>query len=254
MRTEQEQRSDLLFGRNAILEALKAEREINTIVVAEGDKSGSLLKIMAAAKDRGVPVKFADSAKLETLTGSKHHQGVMAYVAAHRYAELEDVFSLAEGRGEALFVLIADEIEDPHNLGALIRTAEACGVHGLIVPKRRSVGLTPVVAKTSAGAIEHLPVVRVSNIVQTIELLKKRGVWVYGTDMQGTLIYEADFSGPIALVIGSEGKGLSRLTKEKCDDLFRLPMLGEVSSLNASVAGGVFMYEIVRQRLGGSQK
>ncbi len=239
-------REDIVFGRNAVLELLKSGREIESLQVSSGEKQGSILRIISMAKERKIPIKEVSSVKLDYLTGKQNHQGVVAVTAVANYCSLEDIFQRAGE--EPLFVVIADEITDPHNLGAIIRTAEGAGAHGLIIPKRGSVGLTATVAKTSAGATEHLPVARVSNLASTIEELKKKGVWIYGTDMDATPWCEIDYSGPVALIIGNEGKGISRLLKEKCDFMASLPMKGKISSLNASVAAGIVMYEVARQR------
>ena len=240
------QREDIVIGRNGVLELLKSGRAVESILLASGDHQGSILRIAAMAKEAGIPVKEASPAKLDSMCGRQNHQGVIAITGAAAYAELEDIYKKA---GDSpLFVIIADDITDPHNLGAIIRTAEAAGAHGIIIPKRGGVGLTVTVAKTSAGAVEHLPVVRVPNLAATVEQLKKQGVWVYGTDMEGQCWCEIDYTGPVALVVGSEGKGMSRLLTEKCDFIASLPMYEEVGSLNASVAAGIVMYEIARQR------
>lgn len=240
------QREDIVIGRNGVLELLKSGRAVESILLASGDHQGSILRIAAMAKEAGIPVKEASPAKLDSMCGRQNHQGVIAITGVAAYAELEDIYKKA---GDSpLFVIIADDITDPHNLGAIIRTAEAAGAHGIIIPKRGGVGLTVTVAKTSAGAVEHLPVVRVPNLAATVEQLKKQGVWVYGTDMEGQCWCEIDYTGPVALVVGSEGKGMSRLLTEKCDFIASLPMYGEVGSLNASVAAGIVMYEIARQR------
>lgn len=240
--------NSIIEGRNPVLEALKAERDIDKILVQKGEMEGSIKKIIAIAKDKKIPIQYVDKNKLNQISSSHAHQGVLAYVAAYRYYELEEVVEKAKEKGEKLFFVILDEITDPHNLGSILRTADATGVHGVIIPKRRSVGLTAVVAKTSAGAIEYVPVIKVPNLVRTIEQLKGLGVWVYGADMDGEkLHYESEMKGDIALVIGSEGKGISRLLKEKCDFVVKLPMKGKVSSLNASVAASILMYEVLRQ-------
>lgn len=244
---EFEVREDVVLGRNAVIELLKSEREIECLYIQKGEGKGSIAKIIAMAKDRGVPVKEVNGLKLDYMSGPNNHQGVAAVTAAYEYSELEDIFKKAGDQPP--FIVIADEIEDPHNLGAIIRTAEAAGAHGLIIPKRRGVGLTMTVSKTSAGAIEHLPIVRVSNLVSVIEELKKRNVWVYAADMDGQNWCSVDYAGGVALVVGSEGQGVSRLVKEKSDFIISLPMCGKINSLNASVAAGIVMYEITRQRL-----
>ena len=241
---------DVLVGRNAVTEALKSGRGINKLWIASGDREGSVAEIAALAKERGIVVQYVERAKIEALAGGHRHQGVLAYVAPVPYAELEDILKAAEAKGEAPFLVLLDELEDPHNLGALLRTADATGVHGILIPKRRSVGLTAVVGKASAGALEYLPVARIGNIAQTLKKLKEKGFWVAGADMDGEkAYYEADLTGPLVLVVGSEGKGMSRLTKEACDFIVRMPMVGRINSLNASVAGSILMYESMRQRL-----
>ncbi len=239
-------REDLVIGRNAVMELLKSGRAVECVYIASGETKGSISRIVAMAREQGLPVKETASVKLDYMCGKGNHQGVIAVTAAAQYCTLEDLFTHAGD--EPPFFIIADDITDPHNLGAIIRTAEAVGAHGLILPKRGGVGLTATVGKTSAGAVAYLPVARVANLASTVEELKKRGVWIYGTDMQGTAWCQLDYSGPVALVIGSEGKGMSRLMKEKCDFMASLPMSGQVNSLNASVAAGIVMYEIARQR------
>lgn len=241
---------DVLIGRNAVTEALKSGRGINKLWIASGDREGSVAEIAALAKERGIVVQYVERAKIEALAGGHRHQGVLAYVAPVPYAELEDILKAAEAKGEAPFIVLLDELEDPHNLGALLRTADATGVHGILIPKRRSVSLNATVAKTSAGAVEYVPVARIGNIAQTLKKLKEKGFWVAGADMDGEkAYYEADLTGPLVLVVGSEGKGMSRLTKEACDFIVRMPMVGRINSLNASVAGSILMYESMRQRL-----
>ena len=241
---------DVLVGRNAVTEALKSGRGINKLWIASGDREGSVAEIAALAKERGIVVQYVERAKIEALAGGHRHQGVLAYVAPVPYAELEDILKAAEAKGEAPFIVLLDELEDPHNLGALLRTADATGVHGILIPKRRSVSLNATVAKTSAGAVEYVPVARIGNIAQTLKKLKEKGFWVAGADMDGEkAYYEADLTGPLVLVVGSEGKGMSRLTKEACDFIVRMPMVGRINSLNASVAGSILMYESMRQRL-----
>ena len=241
---------DVLVGRNAVTEALKSGRGINKLWIASGDREGSVAEIAALAKERGIVVQYVERAKIEALAGGHRHQGVLAYVAPVPYAELEDILKAAEAKGEAPFLVLLDELEDPHNLGALLRTADATGVHGILIPKRRSVSLNATVAKTSAGAVEYVPVARIGNIAQTLKKLKEKGFWVAGADMDGEkAYYEADLTGPLVLVVGSEGKGMSRLTKDACDFIVRMPMVGRINSLNASVAGSILMYESMRQRL-----
>ena len=243
-----DKKEGLIVGRNAVMQALKSGRTIDSVTVAEGQRGGQAAKIIEICREKKIPVKYADSRKLDKLCGGAAHQGVAAFAAAHDYAELDDIFNLAQSRGESPFIVICDGLEDPHNLGAILRTAEAAGVHGVIIPKRNSVTLNYTVAKTSAGAIEYVPVVKVTNIAGTIDTLKGRGVWVFGADMEGTPWTELDFTGSVALVIGSEGRGLSKLVREKCDFIASLPMKGKINSLNASVAAGILMFEASRQR------
>ncbi len=243
-----DKKEGLIVGRNAVMQALESDRTIDSVTVAEGQRGGQAAKIIEICREKGIPVKYADSRKLDKLCGGAAHQGVAAFAAAHDYAELDDIFNLAQSRGESPFIVICDGLEDPHNLGAILRTAEAAGVHGVIIPKRNSVTLNYTVAKTSAGAIEYVPVVKVTNIAGTIDTLKGRGVWVFGADMEGTPWTELDFTGSVALVIGSEGRGLSKLVREKCDFIASLPMKGKINSLNASVAAGILMFEASRQR------
>ena len=241
---------DVLVGRNAVTEALKSGRGINKLWIASGDREGSVAEIAALAKERGIVMQYVERAKIESLAGGHRHQGVLAYVAPVPYAELDDILKAAEAKGEAPFLVLLDELEDPHNLGALLRTADATGVHGILIPKRRSVSLNATVAKTSAGAVEYVPVARIGNIAQTLKKLKEKGFWVAGADMDGEkAYYEADLTGPLVLVVGSEGRGMSRLTKEACDFIVSMPMVGRINSLNASVAGSILMYESMRQRL-----
>ncbi len=241
--------TDKIVGRNPVMEALKSGREIDKILIAKGTEGGSLIKIIGKAKDRGIPIQYVERQKLNEISESNAHQGIIATVAAYEYSDLEDILDRAKQRGKDPFILILDEIMDPHNLGSIMRTADAVGVDGIIIPKRRSVGLTATVAKSSAGAIEYVPVTKVSNIAQTIDRIKEKGIWVAGADMSGAKEhYNTDLNGSLALVIGNEGQGISRLIKEKCDFLVKLPMAGQVSSLNASVAAAVLMYEVFRQR------
>lgn len=238
----------IIEGRNPVIEILKSGREVDKILVAKGSKEGSIQKIIAMAKEQKIPIQQVDRRKLDQMAESDNHQGVMAYVAAYEYGSLEDILNDLEAREEAPFLIICDEINDPHNLGSILRSANATGAHAVIIPKRRSVGLTAVVAKTSAGAIEYTPVCKVTNLSQTMQMLKERGIWIVGADMDGERYhFEQDMKGKLAIVVGSEGSGMSRLTKENCDFLVRIPMLGEVTSLNASVAASILMYEAVRQ-------
>ena len=245
---ENEQRQDLIIGRNAVAEALKSGRTIDSLLVARGERGGSIGKIIGQCRDKGIVVKETDVRKLDKICGGSNHQGVAAWAAAHEYSSIEDILRNAEEKGEQPFVIICDEIEDPHNLGAIIRTADACDAHGIIIPKRRGVSLTYAVGKVSAGAVEYVPVAKVANLPSAIEELKEKGFWVYGADMNGTTWDQQDYSGSVALVIGSEGKGISRLVREKCDFIVSLPMKGKINSLNASVAAGILMYEIAKHR------
>lgn len=245
--------SEFIIGKNPVMEALKSERDINKIWIAEGSQKGQMTQIIGQAKEKGILVQFVPKKKIDQMVEGIH-QGVVASVAAYKYAELDDLFNSAKARGEDPFFLLLDELEDPHNLGSIMRTADAVGAHGIIIPKRRAVGLTATVAKASTGAIEHIPVVRITNMAQTIDELKERGIWIVGTDALGKDDYRnMDGTMPIGLVIGSEGKGIGRLIRDKCDFLIRLPMTGKVTSLNASVAASLLMYEVYRKRnpLGG---
>ncbi len=243
-----EQFEDVIAGRNAVAEALRSGREIDRVLVAKG-AVGSVSVLVAKARERGIPVKDVDSRKLDAMCGA-HHQGIAAIAACKEFATVDDLFAVAESRREPPFFVVCDELEDPHNLGAIVRSAEAAGAHGVIIPKRRSVGLTAAVYKASAGAIEYVPVARVTNITDTLKELKKRGVWVYGLDMDGEPWCATDLTGAAALVVGSEGRGLGRLVKEQCDFVLSLPMVGQVNSLNASVACSLMLYETARQRAG----
>lgn len=239
---------DLIIGKNPVLEALKSGREMNKIWIAEGSQRGQMQPIIQLAKEMGITVQYVPKKKMDQLSEG-NHQGVIAQVAAYRYYDIDDLFKKAEEREEAPFFIILDELEDPHNLGSIMRTADAVGAHGIIIPKRRSVGLTATVAKASTGAIEYVPVARVTNLARTVDELKERGVWIFGTDAKGNQDYrQLDGVIPLALVIGSEGKGISRLLRDKCDVLIRLPMIGNVTSLNASVAASLLMYEVYRKR------
>jgi len=243
------QRDDMIIGRNAVLELLKSGRTVDSVLMSSGDKKGTIVQIMAKCREKGIVLKEVSSVKLDFMCAKGNHQGVIALCAVHEYASLDDIFEAAEKKGQPPFIIICDEIEDPHNLGAIIRTAEAVGANGLIIPKRRSASLSFSVAKASAGATEYLPVVKVSNLVQTIEELKQRGVWIFGAHMEGNPWCKADLKGSVAIVIGSEGNGIGNLIKQKCDLLLSLPMSGKINSLNASVAGGILMYEVARQRV-----
>ena len=242
-------KNEMIEGRNAVLEALRAGRALDKVYIARGETDKALAHIAGLARERGVSVSDCDRRKLDAMSVTKAHQGVIAVCAVREYASLDDILALAESRGEAPFVVVCDEISDPHNLGAIIRSAECVGAHGVVIPKRRSAGLTAVVGKTSAGAAEHLPVARVANISAALQELKDRGLWVYGAAAEGSSpMWETDLTGSACLVIGSEGDGLGRLVREKCDFLVSIPLLGRVSSLNASAAAAVLLYEMLRQR------
>jgi len=246
----EELRNEIIEGRNAVIEALRAGRAIDKIFIAKGDVDKTLGHIASKARDKGIVVVEADRRKLDFMSQTKAHQGVVALAAVREYCEIQDIIALAKEREEAPFVIVCDEISDPHNLGAIIRTAECVGAHGVIIPKRRSAGLTAIVAKTSAGAVSYMPVARVANIPSLLKDLKKQGVWVFGTAADGnTTLYNADLKGPAAIVIGSEGSGMSRLVAENCDFLVSIPMKGQISSLNASAAAAILLYEAVRQRI-----
>lgn len=237
-------------GRNAVIELLKSDRTVNKIMVARGDRQGSINEILKLAKQNRIIVIEVDRNKLDTLSETKHHQGVIAFVAPIEYKDVDYILNVAKERGEEPFILIADEIEDPHNLGALIRSAEVAGCHGVIIPKRRAVAVTEVVSKVSVGATEYMPIARVNNINDTIRELKDKGVWIVGTDGSAdTIYYKQDLTGPIAIVVGSEGRGMNKLTMKNCDFLVKIPMMGKITSLNASVSGGIVLFEALKQRL-----
>ena len=240
---------DLVAGRNAVMEVLKGSRSVNRLLVANGSSEGSMPEIIALAKEKGINIQFYDRSKLDAMAPGIRHQGVLAQVPPVQYAELEDILQIARDRNEPPFIVLLDELEDPHNLGAILRTADAAGVHGVLIPKHRSCPLSATVAKTSAGAVEHVPVARIGNMVQTIKKLKKEGLWVAAADMDGTDYYDTDLTGSLLLVIGSEGQGVGRLIKEQCDFVVRIPMVGKINSLNASVAGSILMYEAMKQRI-----
>ena len=242
----------VIEGRNAVIEALRVGTSIDKIYLARGETDTALGHIASTARNQGVVVVEADRRKLDGMSRTHSHQGVIALAAVRAYADLEDILAAAEQRGEPPLLVVCDELSDPHNLGAVIRTAECAGAHGVIIPKRRSAGLTAVVAKTSAGAVSHVPVARVANLPACLKELKKRGIWVFGSDAAGErVLYEADLKGPAAIVIGSEGTGMGRLVTETCDFLVRIPMNGKLNSLNASAAAAILLYEAVRQRMGG---
>lgn len=238
-----EQGAEFIIGRHPAVAALKSDQEINKVFLQKGLKTDAISQIIKLAKQRRLVISNVPKTKLDQMVDHQNHQGVVLAVAAYHYATVDDLFANAEQRDEAPFFLILDELADPHNLGSILRTADAAGVHGIIIPKRRAVGLTSVVAKTSAGAIEHVPVARVTNLVQTANELKERGVWLFGTDMQGTDFRHWDAKGPVAVVIGNEGKGISPLLKKTCDEMLTIPMVGQVQSLNASVAASLLIYQ-----------
>ena len=239
---------DFVFGRHAVVEALQTPDRVNRVFIQEGTSGRDATKVIELAREKGIQVQTVPKTKIEDLVGNAVHQGLVASIAAYEYADLEDVFKKAEEKGEDPFIVILEGVEDPHNLGSILRTADATGVHGIIIPKRRSASLTATVAKASTGAIEHVPVVRVTNLTQTIEQLKARGVWVFGTDMNGTDYRKWNMKGPLAIVMGNEGKGVSRIVKESVDEMVTIPMVGHVQSLNASVASALMMYEVFRNR------
>lgn len=238
----------MIEGRNAVIEAFRAGKEIDRLYVLDGCQDGPVMTVKREAKKHGTMMKFVDRQRLDQISETGHHQGVIAIVAAYEYAEIDDLFQAAEEKGEDPFFILLDNIEDPHNLGAIIRTANLAGAHGVIIPKNRAVGLTATVARTSAGALNYTKVARVTNLVRTMEELKKRGMWFVCADMDGTRMYDLNLTGPLGLVIGNEGEGVGRLVKENCDMTAAIPMKGDIDSLNASVAAGVLAYEVVRQR------
>ena len=247
---EKEQGNDIIAGRNPVIEAVKSGREIDRLLIAHGMTGGWAAPIIAKCSERGILIKEVSPQKLDYLTGGANHQGIAVMIATQKYYEVSDILDLAKERNEAPFIIICDEIEDPHNLGAIIRTAEAAGAHGIIIPKRRSASLNVTVAKSASGALEYMRVARVTNIANEIDKLKEQGVWVFGADMDGDDYSRTDFTSPCAIVIGNEGKGIGRLVAQKCDGKISLPMFGKINSLNASVAAGILMYAVVRSRSG----
>lgn len=244
-----EEYNDQIEGRNAVLEYLESGKDINKILVATGEKHGSINKIIAIAKDRKIIITEIEKSKLNKIAQTENSQGVIAIVPPYDYCEVEDILQTAEERKEKPFIIILDGIEDPHNLGSIIRTAETTGVHGIIIPKRRACGVNSTVSKVSAGAVQHMKIARVNNINETIKFLKQNDIWICGTDGQAkTYYYQQDFKMPVAIIIGSEGYGMSRLVKENCDFLVKIPMKGKITSLNASVSAGIVMYEVTKQR------
>ena len=245
-----EEREDIVIGRNAVIETLKGDRTIETLYISNNKLEGSINTIVGLAKEKRVLIKEVDKRKLDSMCDGGVHQGVIAKVTPYKYSEVSDILALAEERGESPFIVILDEVEDPHNLGSIVRTAELFGVHGIIIPKRRSASVSATVYKSSVGAIEHVKIAKVTNLNATIEDLKQKGIWVYGADIRAEeYSYQVDFSGPCAVIIGNEGRGISKLTVQKCDKLIKIPMVGKINSLNASVAGGIIMYEVLKGRL-----
>ena len=242
--------SEQIEGRNAVMEAFRAGRCVDKLFILDGCQDGPVRSIAREARKHDTIINFVPKERLDQLSETGAHQGVIAQVAAYEYAEVEDILKKAEEKGEPPFIFLLDGIEDPHNLGSIIRTAELCGVHGIIIPKRRNVGVTSTVYKCSAGAVEHMRIAKVTNVNATIDTLKEKGIWIYGADIEGKdYSYNVDFGGPCAIVIGSEGKGISNLTLKKCDVLVKIPMIGKINSLNASVAGGIMMYEVLKSRI-----
>lgn len=250
IKDEIQEREDIIIGRNAVIETLKGDRTIETLYISNNKLEGSINTIVSLAKEKKILIKEVDKRKLDSMCEGEAHQGVIAKITPYKYSEVSDILALAKERGEAPFIVILDEIEDPHNLGSIVRTAELFGVHGIIIPKRRSASVSTTVYKSSVGAIEHVKIAKVTNINTVIEDLKQEGIWVYGADIRATeYSYQVDFSGPCAIIIGNEGRGISKLTVQKCDKLIKIPMVGKINSLNASVAGGIIMYEVLKGRL-----
>ena len=249
MKEQNNRNESMIEGRNAVLEAFRSGKTVDKLYILDGCQDGPVRTIVREAKKRDTILNFVTKERLDQLSETKKHQGVIAMTAAYEYSDIEEMFALAEKKGEDPFLILLDNIEDPHNLGAIIRTANLCGAHGVIIPKRRAVGLTATVAKTSAGALNYTPVAKVTNLTATIKELKEQGIWFVCADMGGTQMYDLDLKGPIGLVIGSEGEGVSKLVRENCDYVASIPMKGDIDSLNASVAAGVLAYEIVRQRM-----
>lgn len=238
----------VISGRNAVRELLAGERDVDKIYVSSGDREGSIKLLIAEAIEKKIPIVEVDKSKLDSISGGARHQGIVAFAAEHNYSSIDEILEYAESRGEKPFIIILDGVEDPHNLGAIIRSAECCGAHGIIIPKRRSVGLTPTVAKSSAGAIEHMRVAKVTNLSSAIDTLKERGLWIYAADMGGEEYYNQDLSGSVAIVLGSEGDGISRLVKEKCDFTISIKLYGRVNSMNVSCAGAIIFAEVAKQK------
>lgn len=249
-KSEENEYEDKIEGRNSVLELLKSNRDVNKIWISRGEKHGSIHQIIAIAKDKGIVIVEVDKTKLDKMSETRNHQGVIAAVPPFNYCEVEDILEEAKRKKEDEFILLLDGIEDPHNLGSIIRTAETAGIHGIIIPKRRGVQVNSTVSKTSAGAVEHMKIARVNNLTQTIQMLKEKGIWIIGTDIEANkMYYEQDLTGPICMIIGNEGFGMNRLVKENTDILIKIPMKGKISSLNASVSTGIVVYEAVKQRV-----
>lgn len=245
--TREEPENGAVIGRNAVRELLRGDRTVDKLLVQKGERTGSIVVLVAEAIERGIPVVETEKAKLDAISGFAPHQGVIAFAAEKDYCTVEDILAIARERGEAPLIVLCDGVTDPYNLGAIIRSAECCGAHGLIIPKRRAVGLTPLVTKASAGALEHLAIAKVANIASTIESLKKQGVWVYAAEADGTDLYQADLKGPCAIVMGSEGDGVSQLVRKTCDGVISIPLYGKVNSFNVSAAAAVILVEAARQ-------
>lgn len=247
---EVKEREDIVIGRNAVIETLKGDRTIETLYISNSKLEGSINTIVSLAKEKRILIKEVDKRKLDSMCYGEVHQGVIAKISPYKYAEVSEILDLAEKRNEQPFIVILDEVEDPHNLGSIVRTAELFGVHGIIIPKRRSASVSTTVYKSSVGAIEHVKIAKVTNLNATIEDLKQKGIWIYGADIRAKeYSYQVDFGGPCAVIIGNEGRGISKLTVQKCDKLIKIPMVGKINSLNASVAGGIIMYEVLKGRL-----
>ena len=244
-----EYNANIIEGRNPVLEALKSGREIDKLFVQKGNIEGSIRQIIAIARDKNILIKEVDKGKLDRISVTKSHQGVIASAATYKYYEVDEILKIANDRGEDPLLVILDEITDPQNLGSILRSCDGAGAHGVIIPKRRAASLTPIIGKISAGAVEHVPVSKVTNINRTIEYLKDKGLWIAGADVAGDTYYKKDLTGPLALVVGNEGKGISRLVKENCDYIVKIPMVGEISSLNAAVSGAIILFEIRKQRI-----
>lgn len=250
-RTDRELDENVIVGRNAVRELLSSGRDIEKLYITSSDKEGSINQLLGIAAERGIPITECDRTRLDSIACGTRHQGIIAIAAERNYSTVEEILSYAEEKGESPFVVICDGIEDPHNLGAIIRSAECSGVHGVIIPKRRAVGLTATVSKSSAGALEHMRIAKVTNLASTIDELKERGFWIYGADMDGSTYYKTDMKGASAIVLGSEGSGISRLVKEKCDFIVSIPLYGQINSMNVSCAAAIIFAEVAKQRHNG---